>query len=175
MILLIFIDSDVSRITFSSLFLSQIGSANPRLQKVLDSFNSIKAKVTLHSLLNSLRFCFSSQIQPSVTFFFLTLLNFSLFFPSCSRDFPQGQQTTFLNFDPKNLLPASLNFWTYEGSLTTPPLYESVTWIVLKDPISVSSAQVRNSFSQGIIQPKLLAQLAPGVCRKITTGSTFNI
>lgn len=62
--------------------------------------------------------------------------------------FPQGQQTTFANFDTKSLLPASLNFWTYEGSLTTPPLYESVTWIVLKDPISVSSAQVCNLFSQ---------------------------
>lgn len=54
----------------------------------------------------------------------------------------QGRQTTFANFDPKTLLPASLDFWTYEGSLTTPPLLESVTWIVLKDPISVSPAQV---------------------------------
>ncbi|KAL0200795.1 hypothetical protein M9458_003982, partial [Cirrhinus mrigala] len=50
-------------------------------------------------------------------------------------------QTTFTNFDPKTLLPATLDFWTYEGSLTTPPLLESVTWIVLKDPISVSPAQ----------------------------------
>ncbi|KAG7319436.1 hypothetical protein KOW79_016579 [Hemibagrus wyckioides] len=75
----------------------KIGSANPRLQKVLDTFDAIKAK---------------------------------------------GHQTTFKNFDPKNLLPASLNFWTYEGSLTTPPLFESVTWIVLRDPISVSSAQM---------------------------------
>lgn len=80
MILLIFIDSDVSHITFSSLFLSQIGSANPRLQKVLDSFDSIKAKVTLHSLLNSLRFCFSSQIQPSVTFFFSHFTQFLTLF-----------------------------------------------------------------------------------------------
>lgn len=54
----------------------------------------------------------------------------------------QGRQTTFANFDPKTLLPTSLDFWTYEGSLTTPPLLESVTWIVLKEPISVSPAQV---------------------------------
>ncbi|XP_028832472.1 carbonic anhydrase [Denticeps clupeoides] len=54
----------------------------------------------------------------------------------------KGKQTTFGNFDPKVLLPASLEFWTYDGSLTTPPLLESVTWIVLRQPISVSSAQM---------------------------------
>ena len=54
----------------------------------------------------------------------------------------QGKQTTFPNFDPATLLPGSLDYWTYLGSLTTPPLLESVTWIVCKEPISVSSAQV---------------------------------
>lgn len=54
----------------------------------------------------------------------------------------KGQQTTFPNFDPRVLLPTSLNYWTYPGSLTTPPLLESVTWIVCKEPISVSPAQM---------------------------------
>ncbi|KAM8838715.1 carbonic anhydrase [Synchiropus picturatus] len=54
----------------------------------------------------------------------------------------KGKQTAFINFDPKVLLPSSLDYWTYEGSLTTPPLLESVTWIVLKEPISVSPAQM---------------------------------
>ncbi|XP_039892921.1 carbonic anhydrase [Simochromis diagramma] len=54
----------------------------------------------------------------------------------------KGKQTTFANFDPRTLLPGSLDYWTYEGSLTTPPLLESVTWIVLKEPISVSPAQM---------------------------------
>ncbi|KAG5849917.1 hypothetical protein ANANG_G00076790 [Anguilla anguilla] len=54
----------------------------------------------------------------------------------------KGQQTTFENFDPTTLLPGSLDYWTYDGSLTTPPLLESVTWIVLKEPISVSSDQM---------------------------------
>ncbi|XP_048866610.1 carbonic anhydrase-like [Brienomyrus brachyistius] len=56
----------------------------------------------------------------------------------------KNNQTAFSNFDPKILLPGSLDFWTYEGSLTTPPLYESVTWIVLKEPITVSSSQIAN-------------------------------
>ncbi|KAJ0059745.1 hypothetical protein NL108_011252, partial [Boleophthalmus pectinirostris] len=53
----------------------------------------------------------------------------------------KGKQTTFPGFDPSTLLPGSLDYWTYDGSLTTPPLLESVTWIVCKEPISVSSEQ----------------------------------
>ncbi|XP_035384546.1 carbonic anhydrase [Electrophorus electricus] len=54
----------------------------------------------------------------------------------------KGKQAEFTNFDPKTLLPHHLHYWTYEGSLTTPPLCESVTWIVLKDAVSVSHAQM---------------------------------
>ncbi|KAL4648442.1 carbonic anhydrase-like [Arapaima gigas] len=54
----------------------------------------------------------------------------------------KGMQTTFPGFDPKVIIPSSLDYWTYEGSLTTPPLLESVTWIVLKQPICVSSEQM---------------------------------
>nr|XP_021522677.1 carbonic anhydrase 2 [Aotus nancymaae] len=53
-----------------------------------------------------------------------------------------GKSADFTNFDPRGLLPESLDYWTYPGSLTTPPLLESVTWIVLKEPISVSSEQM---------------------------------
>lgn len=40
------------------------------------------------------------------------------------------------------LLPDEKCFWTYEGSLTTPPLCESVTWIVLQTPVKVSAKQI---------------------------------
>ncbi|XP_034561956.1 carbonic anhydrase 2 [Notolabrus celidotus] len=75
----------------------KIGAKNDNLQKVLDAFDSIKAK---------------------------------------------GKQTTFAGFDPSTLLPSCLDYWTYDGSLTTPPLLESVTWIVCKEPISVSCEQM---------------------------------
>uniref|UniRef100_A0A7N5KNW9 Carbonic anhydrase 2 n=1 Tax=Ailuropoda melanoleuca TaxID=9646 RepID=A0A7N5KNW9_AILME len=54
---------------------------------------------------------------------------------------PDGK-ANFTNFDPTGLLPASLDYWTYLGSLTTPPLLECVTWIVLKEPVSVSKEQI---------------------------------
>ncbi|XP_076014211.1 carbonic anhydrase 1-like isoform X2 [Genypterus blacodes] len=54
----------------------------------------------------------------------------------------KGTQSSFAGFDPTTLLPGCLDYWTYDGSLTTPPLLESVTWIVCKDPISVSPEQM---------------------------------
>uniref|UniRef100_A0A8C6JZG2 Carbonic anhydrase n=1 Tax=Melopsittacus undulatus TaxID=13146 RepID=A0A8C6JZG2_MELUD len=48
----------------------------------------------------------------------------------------------FSSFNPKCLLPLNLDYWTYLGSLTTPPLNESVTWIVLKEAISISEKQL---------------------------------
>lgn len=54
----------------------------------------------------------------------------------------KAKSADFPNFDPSSLLPNVLDYWTYPGSLTTPPLLESVTWVVLKEPISVSSQQM---------------------------------
>ncbi|XP_030914361.1 carbonic anhydrase 13 [Geospiza fortis] len=54
----------------------------------------------------------------------------------------KGKKALFTNFDPRCLLPKSLDYWTYFGSLTVPPLLESVIWIVLREPISVCSEQL---------------------------------
>uniref|UniRef100_A0A8C9DHY6 Carbonic anhydrase 1 n=1 Tax=Prolemur simus TaxID=1328070 RepID=A0A8C9DHY6_PROSS len=54
----------------------------------------------------------------------------------------KGKRAPFTNFDPSALLPSSLDYWTYPGSLTHPPLYESITWIICKENISVSSEQL---------------------------------
>ncbi|XP_006880574.1 PREDICTED: carbonic anhydrase 1 [Elephantulus edwardii] len=54
----------------------------------------------------------------------------------------KGKRAPFTNFDPSTLLPSSLDYWTYFGSLTHPPLYESVTWIICKETINVSSEQL---------------------------------
>lgn len=42
------------------------------------------------------------------------------------------------------LLPRNVDlFFRYQGSLTTPPCYESVTWILFPDPNDISLKQVR--------------------------------
>nr|XP_014982250.2 carbonic anhydrase 5A, mitochondrial isoform X2 [Macaca mulatta] len=45
-------------------------------------------------------------------------------------------------FNPSSLLPACRDYWTYSGSLTTPPLTESVTWIIQKEPVEVALSQL---------------------------------
>lgn len=46
-------------------------------------------------------------------------------------------------FDPSCLLPADTSkYWTYPGSLTTPPCFESVTWVVFKEVIEISHGQM---------------------------------
>jgi carbonic anhydrase len=47
-----------------------------------------------------------------------------------------------LDLDVSALLPASLDHFAYQGSLTTPPCTENVQWIVLSSPIELSSEQL---------------------------------
>jgi len=47
--------------------------------------------------------------------------------------------------DFEAVLPSTANFFCYSGSLTTPPLLECVKWIVLRDPIYFSEAEM-NAF-----------------------------
>jgi len=44
--------------------------------------------------------------------------------------------------DLNKILPESRAYWTYMGSLTTPPCTEGVLWMVLKQPMPVSAEQV---------------------------------
>jgi len=41
-----------------------------------------------------------------------------------------------------DLLPAAHGYYTFDGSLTTPPCSENVVWFVLKQPVHVSAAEV---------------------------------
>ncbi|XP_066156968.1 carbonic anhydrase 13 [Euwallacea fornicatus] len=43
---------------------------------------------------------------------------------------------------PAGLLPENSGYYTYHGSLTTPPCSECVVWIVFKDPMEVSQEQL---------------------------------
>ena len=45
-------------------------------------------------------------------------------------------------FNPSNLLPKEFDFFSYEGSLTTPPCTEGVRFFILKTPVNVSREQV---------------------------------
>jgi carbonic anhydrase len=45
-------------------------------------------------------------------------------------------------FNPANLLPREFDFYSYDGSLTTPPCTEGVRFFILKSTVNVSKEQV---------------------------------
>ena len=47
-----------------------------------------------------------------------------------------------VNFNPGNLLPREYEFYSYEGSLTTPPCTEGVRFFILKSQVNISREQV---------------------------------
>uniref|UniRef100_A0A8D9EPF5 Carbonic anhydrase n=1 Tax=Cacopsylla melanoneura TaxID=428564 RepID=A0A8D9EPF5_9HEMI len=55
----------------------------------------------------------------------------------------RGQKTRLDPIAPSKLLPPQYNYWTYLGSLTTPPCTESVTWILFKKTVQLSERQLK--------------------------------
>jgi len=47
-----------------------------------------------------------------------------------------------VSFNPANLLPREYEFYSYEGSLTTPPCTEGVRFFILKSQVNISREQV---------------------------------
>lgn len=77
----------------------------------------------------------------------------------------------FDEFDPSCLIPSCPDYWTYAGSLTTPPLTESVTWIIKKKPIEVDEDQVNLNFpflpqrcSEPVLSPAILWENTKVLC-----------
>lgn len=62
--------------------------------------------------------------------------------------------------DPMELLPARRDYFTFMGSMTTPPCQEGVLWLVMKEPIQASPAQLA-----------LFSRLYPLNARPIQPGS----
>lgn len=59
-------------------------------------------------------------------------------------DIPRSEGETELGYEinAEGGLPADRSYYTYPGSLTTPPCSEIVTWLVLKTPIEASQEQI---------------------------------
>ncbi|ATD64060.1 carbonate dehydratase [Janthinobacterium svalbardensis] len=53
----------------------------------------------------------------------------------------ETMQPTIL-LDPAEMLPARRDYYTYMGSMTEPPCSEGVLWLVMKQPVQASPAQM---------------------------------
>lgn len=50
--------------------------------------------------------------------------------------------TPSIVLDPNDLLPQRRDYYTFMGSLTTPPCTEGVLWLVMKEPVQASPSQM---------------------------------
>jgi carbonic anhydrase len=51
---------------------------------------------------------------------------------------------TQIQVSAKDLLPAQMGYYRYSGSLTAAPCTEGVEWLVMKQPLELSAAQLAN-------------------------------
>jgi carbonic anhydrase len=62
------------------------------------------------------------------------------------NDLPKEKETEAVlenvQIDLNQLLPVNLGYYTFSGSLTTPPCSENVAWFVVKQPVTISGAEV---------------------------------
>ncbi len=65
-------------------------------------------------------------------------------FRQLSTVFPgqEGEEVQVSRLSPRGLLPVGLSYWRYEGSLTTPPCTENVTWLVAREPVRVDGGDI---------------------------------
>jgi carbonic anhydrase len=52
------------------------------------------------------------------------------------------EESSDVMVDATRLLPEARPYYTFPGSLTTPPCSENVTWFVLKNPVEASASQI---------------------------------
>ena len=73
-----------------------------------------------------------------------------------------------VSIDASDLLPASHAYYTFAGSLTTPPCSEGVTWFVLQHPTGVSNDEVARF---GKLYPRNARPVQPLNGREISAGA----
>jgi carbonic anhydrase len=70
-------------------------------------------------------------------------------------------------FNPISVLPADRNFFSFQGSLTTPPCTEGVQWLVMKTPVEMGREQIAHF---GALYPMNARPIQPVNDRVIKAG-----
>ncbi|XP_052218154.1 carbonic anhydrase-like [Dreissena polymorpha] len=94
---------------------------------------------------------------------------------------PGSNVTIQCCLDPTDLLPGDISaYWTCEGSLTIPPLFESVQWIVFIEPVEFSSSQKQckyqfNDISRGSVSTNEITSSRDSVRTNAMTSSRDSV
>jgi carbonic anhydrase len=70
-------------------------------------------------------------------------------------------------FNPMSIMPTDRNFYSFQGSLTTPPCTEGVQWLVMKTPVELGREQVSHF---GALYPMNARPIQPVNDRVIKAG-----
>lgn len=86
-----------------------------------------------------------SNLELAVVGFLMEAGDFNPFLKPIWDHMPAKKGATVVDgkaVNARDLLPATRDYYAYDGSLTTPPCTEGVKWHVLTQPIQVSRAQI---------------------------------
>ncbi len=64
-------------------------------------------------------------------------------FDEIPKTIGKAQDRGGIQIDASALLPSGREYYTYRGSLTTPPCTEGVTWFILKSPVTASGEEIK--------------------------------
>jgi carbonic anhydrase len=80
---------------------------------------------------------------------------------------PMENKLLDVKIDASQLLPHSREYYTFQGSLTTPPCTEGVTWLVMSHKMTVSKEQIE---AFAALDPNDYRPVQPLNGRKIAEG-----
>ncbi|KAK9397534.1 carbonic anhydrase-related protein 11 [Crotalus adamanteus] len=83
---------------------------------------------------------FHLQIGPNPNSFLTRLLNRE----TITRISYKNDAYLLHDLSLEDLYPETFGFITYQGSMSTPPCYETVTWILIDRPINITSVQIHS-------------------------------
>lgn len=100
----------------------------------------------------------STNVASGTAWIVIYLFCFYFWSPSPSRSWAD-QKVHIPAFDIQSLLPKDLRrYYRYNGSLTTPPCHQGVTWTLFHERVQISKAQVKKEKEKVLIflrQPNL--------------------
>jgi carbonic anhydrase len=67
---------------------------------------------------------------------------FDILWQNLSSEKGKVVEASSVSINAKDLLPPTTGYYTFAGSLTTPPCTEGVTWYVFKTPVDISGSQL---------------------------------
>jgi len=62
------------------------------------------------------------------------------------REKEKEERLDNIQIDASRILPFDRSYYTFSGSLTTPPCSEDVTWFVLKHPVTISAEDIKQFY-----------------------------